>query len=144
MSKAVTGFVTALPPSVNAMYVYTNRGPRPSAAMKKFKAEASAEILKQIDFRAEPLEKNVPYKLRLDFFMPALYNKGWPDKAKTRFKRKDVTNLVKIFEDLLCEIYGIDDSVFTEVHLRKFHGPSYETVGISYCMERVERGNGNV
>lgn len=136
----INGFITTLPPSVNSMYVYTTRGPRPSAAMKKFKAAAGAEILKQIDFQAEPLEKNTPYRLKLDFYMPSLFNKGFPKKAKTLFKRKDVTNLVKIFEDLLCEVYGIDDSVFVDVHLRKLHGPKYDIVGVRYRVEPVTRG----
>lgn len=135
---SVTGFVSTLPPSVNAMYVYTTRGPRPSGAMKKFKAAAGAEILKQLDFNAEPLIPNTPYELRLEFYMPSMYNKGYPGKAKTKFKRKDVTNLVKIFEDLLCEVYGIDDSVFVDVRLIKRHGPDFGLQGVRYRIEESE------
>ena len=133
-----SGFIGLLPPSVNEMYVFTTRGPRPSAKMKKFKSAASMEMLKQLDFNAEPLEKNVPYKLHLDYFMPSLTNKGWPGKAKTRFKRRDVTNLVKVFEDLICEVYGIDDSQFIEVVLRKMHGPRYGKVGVRYVISPAE------
>ena len=106
--------------------------------MKKFKAAAGNEILKQLDFNEDPLKKDAPYKLHLDFFMPALYNKGWPDKAKTRFKRRDVTNLVKVFEDVICEVYGIDDCQFTQVVLRKKHGPDYGRVGLVYRIEEIE------
>ncbi len=133
-----SGFISILPPSVNDMYVYTTRGPRPSAKMKKFKAAASMEMLKGLDFNAEPLEKDIPYSLQLFFYMPSLTNKGWPGKAKTRFKRRDVTNLVKVLEDLVCEVHGIDDCQFVEVSLRKLHGPEYGKVGVRYCIARVE------
>lgn len=134
----VTGYISTLPPSVNEMYVYTTRGPRPSAKMKKFKVAAGSEILKQLDFHQEPLQKDLAYKLHLEFYMPSLYNKGFPKKAKTKFKRRDVTNLVKIFEDLLCEVYGIDDCQFTEVRLKKLHGPDFDRVGVVFRIEPLE------
>ena len=135
----VSGFISTLPPSVNEMYVYTTRGPRPSAKMKKFRAAAGGEILKQIDFSEEPLEKDVAYRLHLEFYMPSLFNKGYPKKAKTKYKRRDVTNLVKVFEDLICQVYGIDDCQFTEVRLRKMHGPDYGRVGVVYRVSSAER-----
>tara|TARA_Y100000114_G_C11762492_1_gene330679 strand:- start:1230 stop:1664 length:435 start_codon:yes stop_codon:yes gene_type:complete len=138
MEMATAGFVGLLPPSVNEMYVYTTRGPRPSAKMKKFKSAASSEILKQLDFNQEPLLKDVAYKLHLDFYMPSLFNKGYPKKAKTKYKRRDVTNLVKVFEDLICDVYGIDDSQFLEVTLKKRHGPKYDKVGVTYRIEQIE------
>ena len=134
------GFVEAMPPSVNDMYVYTTRGPRPSAKMKKFKSEARVEILKHIDFNQEPLKKDTAYELHLDFYMPALYNKGWPKKAKTRFKRRDVTNLVKVFEDLLCHVYGIDDCQFLRVTLVKRDGVKYKRTGVNYRITELEDG----
>ena len=76
--------IDILPPSVNKMYVYTTRGPRPSGEMKKFKAKASAQLAKQVDFNAKPLDENSPYEVFLDFYLPALVNKGWPKKAKTK------------------------------------------------------------
>ncbi len=120
------------------MYVYTTRGPRPSAKMKRFKAAASSEMLKQLDFSQEPLEKNVAYVLHIDFFMPSLVNKGYPKKAKTKYKRRDVTNLVKVFEDLICQVYGIDDCQFVDVRLRKLHGPRYGRVGASFRIAPAE------
>jgi len=106
--------------------------------MKKFKAAATMEILKGLDFNQEPLQKDTGYRLSLYFYMPSLFNKGYPKKAKTKYKRRDVTNLVKVFEDLLCDVYGIDDSAFLEVALRKMHGPKYDKVGVSYRIEELE------
>ena len=138
MKVSIAGFVETMPPSVNAMYVYTTRGPRPSAKMKKFVSEASMEILKHIDFNQEPLKKDVAYELHLDFYLPTIYNKGWPSKAKTRFKRRDVTNLVKVFEDLLCHVYGIDDCQFIRVTLSKRDGAKYKRTGVGYRITDAE------
>jgi len=122
--------ITVLPPSVNKMYVYTKWGPRPSSAMKKFKAKAMAELVKQVPFDSEPLDKNLPYRLSLEFYLPALINKGWPGKAKTRYKRRDVSNLVKVVEDVLAQCLGVDDSCFLEEELKKLDGGIHGFVGI--------------
>jgi len=122
--------ITTLPPSVNKMYVHTKWGPRPSAAMKKFKAKAAAELIKQISFDMEPLDKNSPYRLSLEFYLPALVNKSWPGKAKTKYKRRDVSNLVKVVEDVLSRCLGIDDSCFLEEELKKLDGGACGFVGI--------------
>ena len=114
-------FVGHLPPSVNEMYVYTKRGPRPSAKMKRFKSDAKSDILRGLDFSKPPLDPGGAYCLEIDFFMPALYNKGWASgKAKTRFKRRDVSNLIKVAEDIVADVIGIDDSSFPMVSCAKF------------------------
>tara|TARA_Y100000310_G_scaffold315809_2_gene366809 strand:- start:2305 stop:2724 length:420 start_codon:yes stop_codon:yes gene_type:complete len=122
--------IPLLPPSVNKMYVYTRRGPRPSSSMNKFKAKASTELAKQIPFNDKPLKQNTPYKLCLYFHLPALLNKGWPKKAKTKYKRRDVSNLIKVIEDLLSWCLGIDDSCFLEVSVRKLDGSISGFIGV--------------
>lgn len=128
--KAFKARIELLPPSVNRMYVYTTRGPRPSGEMKKFKAKAASQIAKQVLFDRPPLSSEKPYRLVIDFYLPALYNSGWPKKAKTRFKRRDVSNLIKVVEDVVSACLGIDDSCFTEVHVRKLHGPKHNFEGL--------------
>ena len=132
-----TAELTLLPPSVNNMYIYTARGPRPSSKMKQFKAKASMEIAKQIPFGGSPLNGDKPHKLTILYYLPALYNKGWPSKAKTRFKRRDVSNLVKVLEDVLAECLGIDDSCFTEVFIKKLDGPQNGFTGIKLMLEEL-------
>ena len=130
--------LTLLPPSVNNMYIYTARGPRPSAKMKQFKAKASMEIAKQIPFSGNPLNGDKAHRLTILYYLPALYNKGWPSKAKTRFKRRDVSNLVKVLEDVLAGCLGIDDSCFTEVSIKKLDGPTHGFEGIKLKLEEIE------
>ena len=129
--------LTLLPPSVNKMYIYTTRGPRPSSEMKKFKAKASMEIARQVNFEAQPLDPNKAYRLTIEYFLPSLFNKGWPKKAKTKYKRRDVSNLVKVLEDVLSECLGIDDSCFTEQSIKKYHGPNHNFVGLRLCVEEA-------
>ena len=136
-----TAELTLLPPSVNNMYIYTARGPRPSGKMKQFKAKASMEIAQQIPFGGNPLDGNKPHRLSILYYLPALYNKGWPSKAKTRFKRRDVSNLVKVLEDVLAECLGIDDSCFTEVNIRKLDGPTNGFTGIKLKLEELDEND---
>ena len=105
--------------------------------MKQFKAKASMEIAQQIPFDGEPLDGNKPHRLSVYYFLPALFNKGWPSKAKTRFKRRDVSNLVKVLEDVLSECLGIDDSCFTEEYIQKLDGPAHDFVGIRIKIEEL-------
>jgi Holliday junction resolvase RusA-like endonuclease len=106
--------------------------------MKKFKAKASAELAKQILWDDPPLDQNTPYALRLEFYLPSLFNKGWPKKAKTKYKRKDVSNLIKIVEDLLSWCLGIDDSCFLEVSVQKLDGPTFGFTGIKAKVYEIE------
>ncbi|MAP23266.1 MAG: hypothetical protein CL582_20255 [Alteromonadaceae bacterium] len=129
--------IPLLPPSVNRMYVYTRQGPRPSSDMKKFKAKASTALTKQISFTDKPLKKNTPYKLYLDFHLQKLLNKGWPKKAKTKFKKRDVSNLIKVVEDLLSWCLGIDDSCFLEVSVRKLDGSVSGFIGVKIEVHEV-------
>ena len=127
-----------LPPSVNDMYIHTKWGPRPSAKMKKFKAAAKVSIAKQLDFDAEPLDPNEPHIFVVDYYLPALFNKGWPEKAKTRFKRRDVSNLIKVLEDVVAECLGIDDSCFVDERVKKHDGGKEDFVGLNVRIYRCD------
>jgi len=129
-----------LPPSVNKMYVYTARGPRPSNAMRKFRAKAAMELLSQISFGMAPLDPDKPHKLSIEFFLPVLENKGWPKKAKTRFRRRDVSNLIKVVEDLISHALGIDDSCFIEVFATKKDGQKHGFEGMRFQIEELDDG----
>jgi len=56
------------------------------------------------------------------FQFPELTCKGLPDKAKNRYKRVDLSNRVKLLEDSLVTVLGIDDSCFFTLLLRKTEG----------------------
>ena len=119
MTIVFKGYVPALPPSVNAMYVHTRRGPVQSKALKQFKVKAKLALAEQIPLTYAGVDPGQAYKLTLIVHLPALENKGWPKSAKTRYKRRDVSNLIKVMEDVLSDSLGIDDANFVRVVAEK-------------------------
>ena len=130
----VTAVLTMLPPSANKMYVNTSRGPRVSAAAKKFKHAAKVELLKQWAF-APKFDPDKPHRLTLVFYLEALYNKSWPKQAQRRYKRKDASNLIKVLEDVIAQAIGIDDSSTIELRVRKNEDP--ESPRVEICLEEI-------
>jgi Holliday junction resolvase RusA-like endonuclease len=108
-----------------------------SAALESFLAQSRVELLQQVSFDMPTFDRNKPHRLTMEMFLPTLYNAGWPGKAKNRFKRKDVTNLIKHTEDLLAEVVGLDDSCFIGATVSKFHGPAYGFVGVRILLEEL-------
>lgn len=129
--------LTKLPPSANKMYIYTKHGPVASKAAKAFKNAARVELARQLFSKGFTVESNMPYRLELDFYLPKLQNKGWP-KSKTRYVRKDVSNLIKVTEDLVADCLGIDDSCFIEVLAGKFDGNVHGFEGVKIRIVSLE------
>ena len=108
-----------LPPSTNKLYINNRWGGRVlSAAAKKFSVAAKLALSKKWAFE-KALTPNEPYKLELEFYLKKVTNSGWP-KTKLRYKKQDVTNYIKLLEDVICEVSGIDDSCFMQVSVAKF------------------------
>ena len=116
--KGLAATISSLPPSANKIYVRLGRGTILSKEAKTFKAKAKMELLQQWAFE-EGLDPNQPYSLSLTFYLPKLENKGWPDKAKSRFAKRDVTNLIKLLEDIIAQTTGVDDSATLDVCVHK-------------------------
>lgn len=123
-----------MPPSTNHAYenkpaLATIRGrPKPvvrrvpSAAHKVFKAEVRTHLGRQYPQEMKFFSKNVPYALFLLFLFgkdTPLVNKGYPARADLRYKKLDVTNRIKLLEDVLAEVAVIDDSQFQVVAAKK-------------------------
>ncbi len=82
-----------------------------SAKAKKYKRETAAYIVQNFPSQLMFFKPNVPYGLAIQFAFTALENKGFAKgKAKSRYKRVDVSNRLKIIEDVLAEVAAIDDS----------------------------------
>jgi Holliday junction resolvase RusA-like endonuclease len=128
--KCLSATISELPPSANKIYVRIGRGTILSKEAKTFKAKAKMELLQQWAFEEE-LDPNQPYVLSLTFYLPKLENAGWPSKAKTRFARRDVTNLIKLLEDIKVQTTGVDDSATLDVHVYKRLDPDFPRVELS-------------
>lgn len=120
----LSGVITGRPPSSNN--IYGSRGARRFLTTEgtKFKNDAKTELSKQWMLRAS-LTPDMPYLLVLRFFLDEIYTKSFGKKggAQFRFKKIDTTGLVKVAEDAIAEITGVDDSCFVDHILSKRKDP---------------------
>lgn len=113
-SKALVAEIASSPPSMNSMYRPNKWGRLVlSAEGKRYKRRVQNTLHEQWTLTASGFfDKEKAYELGIVVVMESdkIYNKGWPTKAKARFKRVDVSNLVKIVEDAVSEFAQLDDS----------------------------------
>lgn len=113
--------VSELPPSVNRMFTVRNGRKVLSTEARRYKNKVKLELTKQL-LTYKPLGHNTPIDLYIDFVFHDMHNKGFPKTAKTKFKKKDVSNKIKILEDVLCEVLDIDDSQVVRLEVHKWQG----------------------
>lgn len=100
-----------LPPSSNQLYRSFRGGLILSSSGKKYRTQVHMELLAKL--RPEhSMDKNCWHSLEFVFLFPAIYTKT--AGAKSRFIRVDTSNRIKLLEDVLCEIFGVDDSCFLQ------------------------------
>jgi Holliday junction resolvase RusA-like endonuclease len=124
----------AMPPSVNKLYV-TVRGRRIlSSEGKRIKHEITQAVVKHIASMPDLFREERPLRMEVDLYFNAVENAGWSKgKAKTRYKRVDVSNRAKLLEDALFSGLGIDDSLIFELVMRKHATDTQE-----YCHVKLE------
>jgi hypothetical protein len=112
-----------LPPSANHAYFNIPGGGRTLTSKgKKFKKETSAHIVRHYPTELRWLLRDIPIGLAVRFHFQQLVNKGWPDKAKTRYKKIDASNRLKLLEDAVADATGTDDSQYQIVMVSKVQG----------------------
>lgn len=112
--------VPSLPPSSNNAYFNLPNGGRAlTKEAKSYLLETKAHLAQNYRTELSQLKPDVPYGLYVIFYFPALENSGWPKTAKTRYKRLDATNRIKLLEDALKDVAGIDDSQNQAVFVQK-------------------------
>jgi hypothetical protein len=84
--------------------VLTNEGRKFKREFKTWLARYHPEALKFFS------SKSGEFSIVVVLHFEALYNIGWPKRAKTRHKKIDASNHLKILEDALVEACGHDDS----------------------------------
>ena len=120
-----------MPPSVNKLYFVKSGRKHMSSEGKEIKARMKGIVLKEAVGALWLKEaQNSALEMELSLYFPAVENKGWPKKAKSRYKRVDITNRVKLLEDALSEALGIDDSVFFKTTITKQKGEERACVTI--------------
>lgn len=80
---------------------------------RKYKEETTSFIARNCLNELRFFEKNKPYAAAVHFVFAdhsLVINKGYPEKTQNRYKRNDVGNRLKLFEDALSDATGIDDA----------------------------------
>lgn len=85
------------------MRVLTNEGRRFKREFKTWLAKNHPEVLSFFS------SKDGEYSICAVLYFDELYNKSWPKEAKTRHKKIDASNYMKVLEDALVEACGHDD-----------------------------------
>jgi Holliday junction resolvase RusA-like endonuclease len=89
---------------------------------RRYKVETSAYIVQHYPAELGVFRPNKPYGYIVQIAFSNLLNKGWPEKAKTRYKKLDASNRIKLLEDAMADAFGIDDSNFLSTRVDKVEG----------------------
>lgn len=118
--------LTGLPPTSNHAYFNLPKGGRKlTKEGEKYKTETSTFITKNCQPLIRDIKLNHAYGIVFGVELDIL-NKTWPETAKTRYKRLDVDNRIKLLQDAVVEALGIDDSQLMSSGIFKRHSAELE------------------
>ena len=121
--------IPSLPPSSNHAYMNNGFGGRTlSKEGQCYKRETLAHLTRTYPQLLRFFKPDVAYGIYIRLFFPELENKGWPKTAKSRYKRTDASNRVKLLEDTLKDAAGIDDSQHLILCVEKTVGEEHTEV----------------
>jgi len=126
------------PPSTNKLYtVWRNRKilSKEGMAYHNYVKFAVAQAMPPV------IEMEEACEVHFLLYRPDWTNRGWPGKAKTRYKKIDLTNRLKCVEDALAESLAIDDSQFFDVITRKCKGT--EKIVIEVLVKKMPFSDGS-
>lgn len=107
----------AIPPSDNKLKTPVQGRLILTSAARRYKS-ALYEDLKLVP--AVRFGRNAALSFLISLDMPNIETQGFAKgKAKYRFFKRDVSNLIQIVENVVCTYLEIDDSQFMEVTIRK-------------------------
>jgi hypothetical protein len=111
----------SLPPSSNHIYITARGGKRfLSEEAKKFKLDTISHIQSNYLPQISLLDREGLYRVWYAFYFPPedilnmTFGGGKKGSAKTRYKKLDVENRLKLVSDALATAIGIDDCQFFE------------------------------
>lgn len=103
-----------LPPTSNKLYF---QGTRLTTVAREYGERFSYHVTREYLHLINQLDSKAIYSISLFFYFESLLNESYgnpkvPEKkrAKTRYKKLDLSNRVKLVEDCARDFLGIDDS----------------------------------
>lgn len=126
--------IPGLPPSVNHAWFNLPKGGRTlKPAGKKYKAEVQTLLAQQYPKELMTFVKNEPYLMFWRVHLELIENATWgaaKKAAENRYKKVDVTNRIKILEDVIAEVTGIDDSATLTFAIQKVKADGPEKIEV--------------
>jgi Holliday junction resolvase RusA-like endonuclease len=136
--------VPSVPISVNHAYARKRGGGRIlTPEGKAYKNETKTHIARVYPEALKFFKADVPYSLVIEFTFHGrdeILTKMWPGKAKSRYKKLDVSNRLKLFEDALAAATGLDDSQNFNVTVAKAWHRDYAMTRV-WVWNRDEEGS---
>lgn len=125
MNTLLNIWVPYLPPSSNRIYIRhpTGKGRILSSEARTFQIRAMQEIQKHGRLVFMHLKHNIPYELRLAIFLEKVENAT--SEAGNRFKKVDLSNRVKLIEDVVAKAIGLGDEHNFKMILEKHCDPDH-------------------
>ncbi len=110
---------------------------------RAYKRETKTFIARHFPSALKFFKPNVSYSVIIEFTFRGrdmLMCRTWPEKTKSRYKKLDVTNRTKLFEDALASATGLDDSQNFNVTVAKTWHRDYEKTRV-WVWNRDEEGS---
>lgn len=129
-------WIPLLPPSSNNVYIRHPKGKGRilSHEARTFKIKAMRRIQEEGGVAFLKLPQNVPYRLHLVVFFEQI--EVAKSSVGARYKKIDLSNMVKLIEDTLAEAVGLDDSHNFQVFLEKHCDP--KNPGLYVSLSRLK------
>lgn len=131
-----------LPPTSNRLYF---RGTMLTAVAKRYAEAFSKFMMQRHGSEILEMDRASVYALHLRFFFKKLENAGWNDpkcppsrRPKSRYKKIDLSNRIKLLEDCVRDALDIDDSQTFAASQEKHQCQEGEDERVEIIIQRVE------
>jgi Holliday junction resolvase RusA-like endonuclease len=129
-----------LPPTSNKIYF---GGTRLTATATKYAEDFAKYVAQNHLHEVSTMDSGAVYAVHLRFYFDKLTNDSWnnpklpPSKrAKSRYKRIDLDNRIKLLTDCIRDAIGVDDCQFFAGSQEKHEAPGKERVEI--IVEKID------
>lgn len=128
-----------MPPSVNKAYATTRGGRRIlTQAGKDYKRRVATAVAAHCASSPDLVFQETPLSLKICIYTET-ENKGWSKgKAKNRYKRLDASNRVKLLEDAVFSVLGVDDCLVFNLQVQKIRHTTTPYVSIELTEWKTE------
>jgi len=140
-----TAVVDQEPISINDAFTVYRGTMHLKAAGKAFRDAVKSAVMKSsMDWKTAHecvYQHGGRAELHVTLYFTNLLNKTWTktNKIKTRYKKKDASNYIKLIEDGVARGSGIDDCNNLDVTISKRHDPEHPRVEVTLATYAADR-----